>query len=149
MRSSVIQTLDNVSLIVPNSKFIENNVVNWSHGDPTIRLHVPIGVAYGSDLEAVTRVLLQVAGANARVLKHPDPEARFQGFGDSALNFELLVWIDRPGEQYQIRSQINYAIDAAFRAAGISIPFPQRDLRLQSSEAVDQLARAIRREPDE
>ena len=140
MRSSVIQTLDNISIIIPNSKFIENHVVNWSHTDPIIRSHCPVGVAYGSDITAVRTALLQAAEEVDGILKSPAPEVRFQQFGDSSLNFELLAWTSNPEKQFLLKSQINCAIDAAFRKADIKIPFPQRDLHLQMSPAVDLLA---------
>jgi len=140
MRSTVIQTLDNISIIVPNSKFIESPVTNWSYSNPMIRLHCPVGVAYGSDVSKVKSALLAVAGGEEQVLKSPAPEVRFISFGDSALNFELLVWTGNPESQFALQSRLNYAIDAAFREGDIRIPFPQRDLHLQLSPAVDKLA---------
>ncbi len=140
MRATHIQTLDNVTLIVPNSKFIENSVTNWSYGDTRVRLRCPVGVAYGSDLDAVTKALQDVAAAHPEVLKDPAPEIRFLEFGDSSLNFTLLLWIDDPRHQFVVRSQINYAIDEAFRKKGIQIPFPQRDLHLKMTPAVETLA---------
>ena len=140
MRATLINTLDNVAIIVPNSLFIQNKVVNWSHGDTRIRLRTPVGVAYGSDLAAVTEALLKAARENTEVLERPNPEVRFIAFGDSSLNFELLAWIPSPGRQYIVQSELNFAIDAAFREAGISIPFPQRDLHLMPGPAIDALA---------
>jgi len=141
MRSTLIRTMDNVSMIVPNSEFTSNLVTNWSHGDTRIRIHCPIGVAYGSDVPRVQEVLLRVADGHLEVLKEPNPEVRFLAFGDSSLDFDLLVWIDKPEKQFLIHSQINYAIDAAFREAKIQIPFPQRDLHLRWTPAVEQLAK--------
>lgn len=140
MRATLIKTLDNVSMIVPNSKFIENDVANWSHDDPRIRLHCPVGVAYGSDVAKVKEALLRVAGAHPDVLKEPAPEVRFLEFGDSSLDFDLLVWIDKPSKQFVVRSQINFAIDAEFRKENVQIPFPQRDVHLQLTPAVERLA---------
>jgi len=134
MRSSLIETLDNVRIIVPNSKFIEGNVTNWSHGSTRIRMHCPVGVAYGSNVPAVKEALLNVALGHKDVLKEPPPVVRFLGFGNSSLDFELLVWIDAPENQYAIHSDINYKIDDIFRESGITIPFPQRDLHIKSSE---------------
>lgn len=131
-RATTIVTNDNISIIVPNSQLINQPVTNWSHGDPRIRIHVAIGVAYGSDVELVTRTLLEVARAHENVLPSPEPEVRFLEFGDSSLNFELLVWLDDPPGHYRLRSDLNYAIDAAFRQQGIEIPFPQRDLHVKS-----------------
>ena len=131
-RATTIITNDNISIIVPNSQFINETVINWSHGDPRIRVHVPVGVAYGSDVELVTETLLAVARAADGVLERPAPEVRFIEFGDSSLDFELLVWSDEPPNYHRLRSQLNYAIDAAFRNEGIEIPFPQRDLHLKA-----------------
>ncbi len=131
-RATTIITNDNISIIVPNSLLINQPLINWSHGDPTIRIHVAIGVAYGSDVDLVTRTLLEVAGAHEKVLVRPEPEVRFLEFGSSSLDFELLVWTDDPPGHYRLRSDLNYAIDAAFRQADIEIPFPQQDLHLKS-----------------
>jgi small-conductance mechanosensitive channel len=139
-RSTTIVTNDNISIIVPNSEFINRTVINWSHGDPRVRIHVPVGVAYGSDVELVTRTLLEVAAATESVLREPAPMVWFREFGESSLNFELLVWIEQPERHLRLRSRLNYAIDTAFREHGIHIPFPQRDLHLQSA---DGLARVL------
>ena len=131
-RSTTIITNDNISIIVPNSQLINQAVVNWSHGDPRIRIHVPVGVAYGSEVDTVTETLLAVARAEPEVLTTPVPEVRFIEFGDSSLNFDLLVWSDEPPNHHRLRSKLNYAIDAAFRKNGIEIPFPQRDLHVKA-----------------
>lgn len=143
MRSTVIQTFDNISIIVPNSRFIDSVLINWSLGDPKVRIHIAVGVAYGSDLKKVTEVLMRVAGQNPLVLKLPEPEVFFLEFGDSSLNFELLVWLMDPLKQKAVKSELNLAVDAAFREAGITIPFPQRDVHIQSTEAVNRLTSAI------
>lgn len=142
MRATIIKTLDNISIIVPNAKFIENQVTNWSYDDPKIRIHCPVGVAYGSDITVVKETLLAVAKAHSDVLRYPEPEVRFKQFGNSSLDFDLLVWIDKPARQFLIRSQINYAIDQAFRQANVTIPFPQQDLHLKLTPAVERLAEA-------
>ena len=136
-RATTILTNDNISIIVPNSQLINEAVINWSHGDPRIRLHVPVGVAYGSDVALVTETLLEVARAQSDVLESPEPEVRFLEFGDSSLNFELLVWSDEPPNYHRLRSKLNYAIDAAFRDKGVEIPFPQRDLHLKTTTPQD------------
>jgi small-conductance mechanosensitive channel len=132
-RSTTIVTNDNIAIIVPNSQFINQSVTNWSHGDPTIRVHVPVGVAYGSDVDLVTRILEEVAATADHVLERPAPEVRFNEFGDSSLNFELLVWSDDPPGHLKLRSRLNYAIDAAFRRHDIEIPFPQRVVHMAPS----------------
>ena len=132
LRTTLIQTPDNIAIIVPNSKLLEDSVINYSYGDPKIRLRIPVGIAYGSDCEKATEVMLQVAADNSHILKFPQPKVWFREFGDSSLNFELLCWIPRPKEKFDLTSALNYAIDAAFRDNGIEIAFPQRDLHLRS-----------------
>jgi small-conductance mechanosensitive channel len=129
-------TNDNISIIVPNSEFINRTVINWSHGDPRVRIHVPVGVAYGSDVALVTRTLLEVAAETEEVLNAPEPTVWFREFGESSLHFDLLVWTDQPRWHFRLRSRLNYAIDAAFRERGIQIPFPQRDLHLKSADGL-------------
>lgn len=128
MRSTTIITLDNITLIVPNSKFIEDTVTNWSVADPKVRISISVGVAYGSDTELVTKLLLEVAENHEEVMENPEPDVLFSEFGDSSLNFKLRVWIFSPRRRYNITSDLNFAIDKAFRQHDITIPFPQRDV---------------------
>ncbi|MEL6778831.1 MAG: mechanosensitive ion channel domain-containing protein [Cyanobacteria bacterium J06597_16] len=130
-RSTIVKTLDRVSVIVPNSSLIDNKVVNWSYQDTRSRLHIPVGVAYGSDMMLVTEALLAAARRESRVIRQPSPKVWFSEFGDSALNFELLVWINDPIETQPIRSALNYAIEAELRLRAIEVPFPQRDLHIK------------------
>jgi small-conductance mechanosensitive channel len=132
MRSTTIVTRDNITLIVPNSRFIEDTVTNWSVGDLKIRITISVGVAYGSDTELVTRLLLKAADDHPEVLSEPKPDVLFREFGDSSLNFELRVWIPNPNPavRFKITSDLNYAIDAMFRENNVQIPFPQRDVHL-------------------
>jgi len=132
MRATTVDTFDNVSIIVPNSRFINEDVTNWSHRDPKIRAHIPVGVAYGSDVELVKKLLLKAAEEHPQVLDNPSPDVWFTEFGNSSLNFELLVWISTPLLRKRITSELNYSIDAAFRENNVTIPFPQHDLHLQS-----------------
>ena len=133
LRTTLIETPDNIAIIVPNSKLLENEVTNYSYGDPKIRLRVPVGIAYGSDCEKATQILIDVANENQRVLKHPEPKVWFREFGDSSLNFMLLCWIPTANIKFDVRSELNYAIDRAFRDNRIEIPFPQHDLHLRSA----------------
>lgn len=134
LRSTYITTLDKVSLIVPNSRFLENEVLNWSHGNPMSRVKIPIGVAYGSNIKLVRKAILEVAKTHPEVLLHPSPQLWFQEFGDSSLNFDLFVWTREPRKQYKLKSELNYRIEASLRKYAIEIPFPQRDLHLKSPE---------------
>ncbi len=133
-RATTLVTRDQVSVIIPNSEFVSGRVVNWSHGTETVRLHVPVGVAYGSDVNLVTELLKEVGSKHPRVLGKPAPEVWFMGFGDSSLNFELLVWTHKVELKYHTVSEINYGIDAIFRERGVTIPFPQRDVHVKSDE---------------
>jgi len=132
-RSTTVETFDNVSIIVPNSQFISESVTNWSHEDLRTRVHVRVGVAYSSDVEQVRDALLAVGAAHPEVLEDPEPRVVFHEFGDSSLNFDLMVWTEDPTRQLLIRSDLHFAIVRAFREKGIEIPFPQRDLHIRSS----------------
>jgi potassium efflux system protein len=130
IRSTEVRTLDHVSIIVPNSRFLDSDVINWSHGNPLSRIHIPVGVAYKSDPEAVRSILLSVGRQHPDVVVAPAPQVFFKGFGDNALEFDLLVWIRTPSRQIVIKSDLNFAIATAFQQNNIEIPFPQRDLHL-------------------
>ena len=137
LRSTTIVTSDNICIIVPNSNLITGTVINWSHGDPTVRTRLPVGVAYGTDVELVRRLLLEVATADSEILKTPEPEVLFVGYGDSSINFELAVWssmmVDKP---LRFKSRIYYSIHKILEANKIEIPFPQRDLHIRSGSLV-------------
>jgi len=131
-RSTLIRTLDQVSIIMPNSRFLEDEVINWSLDNPVSRLHLPVGVSYSSDVEKVRDVLMEAARNHPFILSHPKPHVLFTGFGDSSLNFDLLVWTREPSKQLYIKSDLNFRIDRLFRDHQIEIPFPQRDLHVRS-----------------
>ncbi len=132
-RSTEVVTNDNITIIVPNSKFITEDVINWSHNDPKVRFRIPVGVAYGSDVRLVERLLLEAAAENPDVLDIPKPGVRLIEFGDSSLLFELRAWsttlTHRKG---LLTSSLNFVILEKFNAHGIEIPFPQRDLHIRS-----------------
>jgi small-conductance mechanosensitive channel len=134
-RSSTIRTFDGAEVIVPNANLITEPVVNWTLSDRRRRLDLEVGVAYGTDPEAVLELLRGVAEAHSSVLETPNADALFLEFGDSSLNFRLRVWIPRFEEGFTIRSELGVAINAALRDAGIQIPFPQRDLHVRSVES--------------
>ncbi len=131
-RSTEIRTLDQVSIIVPNSHFLDNEVTNWSHGNPVSRIRLPVGVAYSADPQQVKLALLEACKKNQEILSAPAPQVFFLGFGDNALDFQLLVWIAQPSRQLIIKSDLYFAIEASLRQYGIEIPFPQRDLHIRS-----------------
>ena len=148
LRSTKIVTSDNICIIVPNSNLITGTVINWSYGDPTVRTRLPVGVAYGTDIEKVRSLLLQVAAADPDILKSPEPEVLFVGYGDSSINFELAVWstmmVDKP---LRFKSRIYYAIHKVLEANKIEIPFPQRDLHLRSGSLVLQNGSSVTTAP--
>jgi small-conductance mechanosensitive channel len=148
IRATVVRTRDGISIILPNKRLITDDVINWSHGDQRTRLRVQVGVAYGSDVELVTKTLLEVTDKERRVMRFPRPEVQFKCFGESELSFEILLWLASPDItlRRRVRSDLNSAIDAAFRAAGIEIPFPQRDLHIRPGDGVIQMSRET---PDE
>lgn len=139
LRTTVIETPDNIAIIMPNSRLLEEEVINYSYGDPRIRLRVPVGIAYGSDLDKATRIMLDAARHNDRVLQEPAPKTWFSEFGDSSLNFILLCWVPNAVMKFDVISELNHAIDRGFREAGVEIPFPQRDLHLRSARDAVQI----------
>tara|TARA_R110000868_G_scaffold38661_9_gene135176 strand:+ start:8951 stop:9823 length:873 start_codon:yes stop_codon:yes gene_type:complete len=132
-RSTLIQTRNDVSILVPNSQFISEQVINESFSGQQIRYSVSVGVAYGSDTKLVKETLLAVAAANPKVLKNPGADVLFTNFGDSSLDFELRVWLEDLWSYIIVLSELRFAIDEQFREKQITIPFPQRDLHVVSS----------------
>ena len=133
IRSTMVRTVNNISIIVPNSEFVSKDVINYSHGDPTYRLDVNVGVAYGSDLDNVLKALKEVADENSSVMRNPEPEVHLIEFGDSSWNMQLRAWIPDVKHYPRIRNELNQAIVRTFRKYDIEIPFPQRDLHVRSS----------------
>jgi small-conductance mechanosensitive channel len=131
-RATTVLTNDNIAILVPNSKFITENVVNWQYNDNNVRFRIPVSVAYGSDAGKVEKLLLEVAKENGDVLEDPPPAVRLLEFGDNGLIFELRAWsaslMHRKG---RLTSALNRAIYDKFNEAGIAFPFPQRDLHVR------------------
>lgn len=136
MRATTVVTNDNISVIVPNSQFINGNVINWSHSDRLVRFRYPVDVAYKEKPERVKEIVLNVARNHPGVLSKPAPDFWFVEYGDSALKFELIVWtstyIQRPTV---LKSELYYAIFNEFNANGIEVPFPQRDLHIRTNSS--------------
>ncbi len=131
-RSTVIRTNDNIAMIVPNTKFIDSPVTNWTYGDPRVRFRIPVGVAYGSDISKVREALLTAGRENANTLKEPAPTVFLKQFGDNSIDFELVVWSSQMSARpSRYRSDLNFAIEQKFREAGIEIAFPQLDLHIR------------------
>jgi small-conductance mechanosensitive channel len=132
-RSTVIMTNDNIAMIVPNTKFIDSPVTNWTYGDSRVRFRIPVGVAYGSDPEKVREALLAAAKENTNTLDDPAPSVFLDKFGNSSIDFELVVWSrEMSSRPRRYRSDLNFAIEKHLREAGIEIPNPQRDLHFRS-----------------
>jgi potassium efflux system protein len=132
IRATWITSFDRKELVVPNKEFITSRLVNWSLSDSVLRADIPVGIAYGSDTELVSGVLQQVAKANEHVLQEPEPYVLFRGFGASSLDFELRVFSPDVARYLQIVHELHMEIDRRFRAEGIEIAFPQRDLHVRT-----------------
>lgn len=140
MRATTIVDWDKKELIIPNKEFVTGQVVNWTLSDTIIRLVIPVGVAYGSDTYKVHDTLLHIARNNEYIMKEPEPEAFFSGFGESTLDFELRVFLPNSDLRIPTRHELLMQIDQAFREANIEIAFPQRDLHIRSMPANSDLS---------
>ncbi|MBW2481178.1 MAG: mechanosensitive ion channel family protein, partial [Deltaproteobacteria bacterium] len=134
LRSTRIQTRDDVMITIPNSIITNTKIVNQSSPTPIFRVRIKIGVAYGSDIKQVETILVQQVRSNPLAAQYPEPRARFRKFGDSSLDFELLCWVKRPQDRGRFMHGLNSAIYNAFAEAGIKIPFPQRDVHLTNEQ---------------
>ncbi len=136
MRSTTVLTNDNISTIIPNSKFVSDQVINWSHSGGIVRLRIPISVSYKSDPKHVVKILEEVISNSPKVYKEDRSDVILDSFGDSSINFTMRVWTrdlaKRPGA---LRHDINMAVWEAFKAEKIEIPYPQLDLHVQRSIA--------------
>ena len=128
LRTSKLETRDRVSILVPNSSLVVNKVTNWTHDDQPTRFHIKVGVAYGSDLDLVTELLIKSAASHHLVLSDPAPDVQFKSFGDSSLDFELLFYTREFLRIEFLKSDIRYNVDKNFRENNVQIPFPQRDV---------------------
>lgn len=130
-----IITRDGKEHLIPNENMIVERVENWSYSSPAIRIHIPVGVSYSSDVDQVKKILLDAALLNARILKNPAPVCLITGLGDSAINFELRVWIEDPINGIgNVSSMLYEAIIKSFREQSVEIPFPQRDIHIRSGD---------------
>jgi small-conductance mechanosensitive channel len=139
LRTTVVTTNDRIAIIVPNSKLVSQRVINWSFGDPRARIAIPVGVAYDSDIELVTKTLIESAAGVDNVLTEPPVRVQFLKFGDYSLDFRLLVWTSQPRRHVQIRSEINYRIAKLFREREIRIPFPTQEFLLRNVASAREL----------
>ncbi len=133
LRATKVRTRDNIEYLIPNADLTANTIVNYTLSDPLIRIHIPVGVSYSADPPEVEELLLKAAAESEWVSKAKKPEVWFTEYGDSSINFDLLVWIDvRAVTENKVRSDLYYSVFAALAEAGIEIPFPQRDLHVRS-----------------
>lgn len=133
LRTSKLKTRDDVILVVPNSKFVNDTIINWSQMDYNTRFSVKVGVAYGSDTKLVSDILFDCAIKNKNISTSPKPFVRFKDFGDSSLDFQVFFWVKEPFLVENTKSEIRYAIDDEFRKNGVHIPFPQRDVHIKTN----------------
>lgn len=135
-RTSLIETRDNITIIVPNSKIVSEKAINWSHHDRKARFHVSVGVAYGSTTKKVRELLIETAKAHSKVLEFPVPFTRFSDFGSSSLDFQLYFFTQNLETVEDIKSDLRHEIDEAFRNHNVQIPFPQQDLWIRNPETL-------------
>lgn len=134
MRSTKIVTNDNINIIVPNSELINNKVINWSYNDRRVRFKFPLGVSYKENPEKVRDIVLRVANKHKGVLNYPPPSLWFSGYGDSSLDFLLVLWTSSYIQIPEVlKSELYYEIFNVFTEKGIEIPFPQRDIHVVST----------------
>jgi small-conductance mechanosensitive channel len=130
VRSTRIKTRDDIMITIPNSVIANTKIINESAPSQKSRVRIPVSVAYGSDIDLIEKILMDIAEDNENVLPDPSPRVRFRAFGESSLNFELLCWTEEPAFRGVAIHQLNSAIYKKFNEAGIKIPFPQRDVHL-------------------
>jgi potassium efflux system protein len=147
-RATAVLDFDGKEIIIPNKAFITGSVVNWTLSNQTTRLLLKVGVAYGSDIALVQRVLLEAVQGNTDVLQDPSPSVYFMGFGDSSLNFELRAFVGSFDKRLRVTHELNLAIDAVLSKHGIEIPFPQRDLHVRSAPALVAMQDSVQRQGD-
>ncbi len=149
IRSTRLLTRDDVEITIPNSEMANTKVINESGGRwERFRIRIKVGVAYGSSVEDTVELLERVAFEHGDVCRDPAPRVRMRGFGDSSLDFELLCWIDRPADRGRVSHELYMTVYNELNAAGIEIPFPQRDLWLKQVPRESALARGQQEAPD-
>lgn len=144
IRAISVVTRDRTEYLIPNETLMINQVVNWSYSSRDVRVKVPIGVAFGADMELAERLMHRAASDHPRILNTPEPAVLMMGFGENAINFEIRFWINDPEDGLgSIRSDVLKRVWSLFKEHQIEVPFPQRDLSLRSSPQLDRLIDAI------
>lgn len=141
LRSTTVRSVEEADLIIPNAELVNNSVTNWTLSNRRVRVKIPVGVAYKSDVSLVMETLLLCSRQNRKVVETPAPQVLFISFGESALNFELRVWVANTDDRLEVCSDLHKEIDRRFREAKIEIAYPQRDIHLKSLNEED-LAKA-------
>lgn len=148
-RSTTITSRDNISIIVPNSNFITSNVINWSHRDPKVRLHLPLGIEMtASKLDLAKKVLLEIAEENPEVLRKPEPSVWFTSFGASSFNLELIIWIPSPIRRHFIISDLNFEIAKKFHEYDIDLTYPWTNIAFKNELKIEGDTAVIRPRPE-
>lgn len=137
LRTTTIQSRDDIELIIPNKRLTNDRVVNWSRSGKITRFSIDVGVAYGSDTALIKKILLQVASEHKEVSKNPEPTVFFTDFGESSLNFRLHFYSRNLFRVERVKSELRFKIDDAFRKNGITIPFPQRDIWIRTQPGLE------------
>ncbi|GBE18985.1 small-conductance mechanosensitive channel [archaeon BMS3Abin16] len=137
LRSTKILTLDALMIVIPNAKIGDSQIVNYSYPDRRMRLKIPVGVAYDSDIDFVTEILISIAKRQPHVLESPVPRVTLESFGDSSINLLLYVWIDSHKDKVQVINKINRDIDKMFKKEGVEIPFPIRTIYSRNGKSKD------------
>lgn len=148
LRTTIVSTNDRIAIIIPNSKLVSQRVINWSYADPRARISIPIGVADDSDVDHVTKTLIEAAQGVEFVLKDPPPRVQFVKFGDYSLDFRLLVWTNQPRRHPQIRSDINYRIHKLFNEQNIRTSVPKQEMVLKALTLPKELEAGLPRDDD-
>jgi len=139
IRTTIVQTFDNAALIIPNSQMLSNRVTNWSYKDPKVRRQVDVGVAYGSDVQLVRKVLLEIIHDMPDIMDDPAPRVDFSDFADSALIFRIRFWITSPEFWLTSPTELRFRIDEEFKKHGIEIAFPQQDIHIRSASGLEEI----------
>jgi potassium-dependent mechanosensitive channel len=139
IRTTIVQTFDNAALIIPNSQMLSNRVTNWSYKDPKVRRQVDVGVAYGSDVQLVRKVLLEIIHDMPDIMDDPAPRVDFSDFADSALIFRIRFWITSPEFWLTAPTELRFRIDEEFKKHGIEIAFPQQDIHIRSASGLQEI----------
>lgn len=135
LRATIIRTFNNIEVIVPNSELVYNKVTNYTHSDNLIRIDIPIGISYSSDPNRVKEVLIKALSHLENRVEEPPIDVFFTNFGESSLDFTVLIWTDQPLKKKRIESEARFAIWKALNENDIEIPFPQRDIHIKNKES--------------